>query len=211
MTKEEIVTDIRQFILNVTFINNCISLLKTMDQAKEKYKKEMNLAPTFFGVTQQALVKTIIIEAYKIFDVAIDEGNVVYNKHTKNIGRFINMMSMHTKLLRNPIYKGSPISDDPKAMVQESINEFDGLKDILVKLKYQRDKIYAHSDGKYFLLQDQRDLGKNNLTYREIEELTIFASITLNNFLHYLHEIPQVTLSVNTDDLLDLLKKTCND
>ncbi len=214
MTKEEIVTDIRQFISNVTFINDCTSLLKTMELAKEKYKKEMNLAPTFFGVTQQALVKIIIIETYKIFEVDIDKEdkeNVIYSKHTKNIGRFINMMEMHTKLLQNPLYNGVPIGDEPKELIKTSINEFNELKHILKKLKHQRDKIYAHSDGKYFLYKNQMDLGENNITYGEIEKLTAFASMTLNNFIHYLNEIPQLSMSTNTDDLLVLLKKTCND
>lgn len=204
--KEQIVCLIRQYLMNVTHVNNCLSILKTIDKAKENYGEKLNKAPTFFGVTQQAITKNIVVDTYKLFDFSLEDGNIRPNKETRNIGQFLSMMEMKTKLLSQPIYMGEKIGEEPQKLVKTSISEFFEFADLLKKIKFQRDKIYAHNDKKFFLYKDQRELGEHNITYHEIEMLMVFATKTLNNFLHYLNEIPQATLSVNTDDLLDLFE-----
>lgn len=204
--KEQIVCLIRQYLMNVTHVNNCLSILKTIDKAKENYGEKLNKAPTFFGVTQQAITKNIVVDTYKLFDFSLEDGNIRPNKKTRNIGQFLSMMEMKTKLLSQPIYMGEKIGEEPQKLVKTSISEFFEFADLLKKIKFQRDKIYAHNDKKFFLYKDQRELGEYNITYHEIEMLMVFATKTLNNFLHYLNEIPQATLSVNTDDLLDLFE-----
>lgn len=204
--KEQIVCLIRQYLMNVTHVNNCLSILKTIDKAKENYGEKLNKAPTFFGVTQQAITKNIVVDTYKLFDFSLEDGNIRPNKETRNIGQFLSMMEMKTKLLSQPIYMGEKIGEEPQKLVKTSISEFFEFADLLKKIKFQRDKIYAHNDKKFFLYKDQRELDEHNITYHEIEMLMVFATKTLNNFLHYLNEIPQATLSVNTDDLLDLFE-----
>ena len=203
--KEKIVKLIRQYLLNVTHINNCVSLVKTIDRVEQEYGEKINKAPTFFGVTKQAITKNIIIDTYKLFDFSLDgDSGIKPNRGTRNIGQFLSMMEMKTKMLSRPLYNGEEIGEESKQLVRLSMEEFYEYTDVLKKVKFQRDKIYAHSDKKYFLYKDQRELGEKNITYQEIDMLMMFSTKVLNNFLHYLNEIPQATLSVNTDDLLNL-------
>lgn len=203
--KKNIVKLIRQYLLNVTHINNCLSLVKTIERAEQEYREKINKAPAFFGITKQALVKNIIIDTYKLFDFSLDgDSGIKPNRWTRNIGQFLYMMEVKTKILSRPVYDGEEIGEDPKQLVRLSIKEFHEYTDVLKKIKFQRDKIYAHSDKKYFLYNNQSELGENNITYQEIVILMVFSTKVLNNFLHYLSEAPQHTLSVNTDDLLNL-------
>lgn len=207
MTKKQIVADIRQYLHNTTLANDCISLLKTIDSSETEYFHELNLAPTFFGVTKQALINSVIIETYKLFDFSIKNDEVTYNSNTKNIGKLLNMLEMNIHFLQNPLCDGELIGDSPKDFIKSSVKDYKNNKDLLVKLKYQRDKIYAHSDSKHFSNKDQKSLAENNITYGEIESLLMLVTMILNSCLHYLNEIPHMTLSVNTNDLKFLLER----
>ena len=84
--KEKIVKLIRQYLLNVTHINNCVSLVKTIDRVEQEYGEKINKAPTFFGVTKQAITKNIIIDTYKLFDFSLDgDSGIKPNRGTRNI------------------------------------------------------------------------------------------------------------------------------
>ena len=125
------------------------------------------------------------------------------------------MMEMKTKMLSRPLYNGEEIGEESKQLVRLSMEEFYEYTDVLKKVKFQRDKIYAHSDKKYFLYKDQRELGEKNITYQEIDMLMMFSTKVLNNFLHYLNEIPPVSYthlprtSVECDNCWCVFSKYC--
>ena len=151
ITKEKLIEECEIFINKIRFANACTSILDTLSHNKNSpvWKREYEIAPVFFTITQMSLKRTILMETAKIFEVRKENIRIPkLCKQCKNLKLFRKRKSSISiqKLIEHCKYS--------KLFEKSSLSQYtqllDSLNPTIKNLLRHRDKFLAHNDKKYF-------------------------------------------------------------
>lgn len=147
----------KNLVKEIITLFSYISIYKSLAEARENRLEEINFAPAFFGSVTQSLYTSIILWISKLFDKNSERG--IYN--------FLLFVEGNLSLFSKKHYKQyKSISDDDwrftkigwTELTLTELNKFKQIinkNKILINVKHQRDKFYAHFDDKYFFSLDK--------------------------------------------------------
>lgn len=207
-TKESLRFLLDEYFYRITYTNDCFQLHKFLIQGRNKYLKQMNLAPAFFQLSYSSLLHTVIIELFKLFDPSSKTG--LFN--------LLELCRQNTNLFPTQRKIGCIDCDTDKYIIhnvlsidmsKELAECRKSLKEIskeLENLRNWRNKFYAHLDEKYRNNED--NLTKYfPLNYKNIEKVLETAAMVCNKISVLLDGNASSCQSSNVFDVDNIFKK----
>lgn len=146
----------------------------------------LNIAPAFFGATENALLESGTIRLYKLFD---SDNNAI------TVPKYLNYIEQNLK----NIY-GKDATNNIKKLLKEDRTLLDEYKQSISKLKVVRDKSLAHNDPKYSL--KAKDIWADaGVTYGDIHKLIKISGEVVNHYYGYGNDKYRCITAVNRLDV----------
>jgi hypothetical protein len=198
--------DYRRFLANeIHRFRDSVSVYRQINERTADHLSELNLAPAFFHITEDALFTTIVLWGDKLLDEKGERGLfnfltfVEYNRDWLVIGELQRRRSYPDDhwMLQGRI----PITAESIEEDREKIRALSALK----SLKLRRDKFHGHFDKDYFF-----DRAKFNaeapMTWRDLDEAGDLMGRVLNDYSVDFDGEMQSWKTMNIDDLRTLLE-----
>lgn len=207
MTKEELEAKIESYCSRITYLNDCFELHKLMISNQKENLSVINEFPAFYQLAEKSFIHVCIIELAKLYDYGSEAGlEKLINICEANQNLFLK--KFHNAIIdceTDEIGRSYDILVDIKKDINDARNKIENIKEIILNLKGQRDKFYAHLDKQYqknpsSLITDYP------LNYGDIKELIKTATIICNTFYQDLCRTAHACQTSNWDDINNVFK-----
>ena len=202
MTKDELEAKIESYCSRITYLNDCFELHKLMINSQKEYISEINEFPAFYQLAEKSFIHVCIIELAKLYDYGSDAGlekliNICEANQNLFLKKFHNEL---TDCNTDEIVRSYDIPVDIKKDIEDARNKIENIKEVILNLKGQRDKFYAHLDKEYqknpsLLITDYP------LNYGNIKELIKTATLICNTFYQDLCRTAHMCQTSNWNDI----------
>ena len=212
MTKERMIKEIKAYLIRIVWINDYLTVYKSVSDASVEYNNEINMAPAFFQISLDAIRYSFCMELAKLYGKSENEGTI------KGLIKLIrNNKNLFPTEVKEGCYwfegdLGNPV-DIKSIDIAEELSKYEKdleeLESIVQKVRGRRNRCLAHNDKKYFINPEQvaRDFPLN---FDEATRLVNFGEDFCNNMLAYLSDQRMYCKSSNANDLNNLLWATRN-
>ena len=206
---EKLFEDYREYLKSeVVRLVSYIKLYRRINEKRTDRLDEINIAPSFFQVTLDALFSAIILWVYKLLGSRSERGFINFLSFVENNRKILEIPELqrrkeypdgHWMLDREPITYQTIENHRKQIAELESLPHF----------KLRRDKFHAHFDKKYFF--DRGKIGNDApLKWSDLEAVIEVMGDILNHYsAAYDGNVYQLEpFNINDiDHLLDMLHK----
>lgn len=184
------------------------SVFRQINQRKNDFLRELNIAPAFFNIVEDALFTTIILWIDKLTDEKGQRGLFNFLAFIENNRDWMTVKELQRRrnypddhwMLR-PEHRGPPITAKSIEVDKEKLRRLTALKSINLR----RDKFQAHFDADYFF--DRTKLQTEApITWENLEEAGATISVMLNEYSADFDGNTHEAESINIGDLSALLR-----
>ncbi|KAA9023562.1 AbiU2 domain-containing protein [Niallia endozanthoxylica] len=187
---------IKGLMQEIIQVKSKFKLWQHIQQQRNEYIDELNLAPAFFTLILQSMFNDVIITTAKLYE---------HGKGTINLNKLINIAENHKEIF---IYEEKNKSLLNNEVIKEHKVCIETKKEQLDNLFTWRDRVYAHNDKKYFFEKNQV-IKDAELTIENLEdllqnawEIVNFYSLALEGNAWY----PESIDTLDVDCILSILK-----
>ena len=217
LTKEELIEKLKGLKNTIRMVNDFQKAYDSIRQAisEEGFEEEINLAPGFFSVTRNALIRGMVIETSKLFD---------NDRRAYSLLNFLNSCAQSLPAMQfkaegflmtdHRTGKESQSITRTEAQIKEKFREDialwhkekKALNSAIENLRKQRNKFYAHIDEGYMTDVDAL-VRESPISLSEIKKLIEYASKVYTGIEVYLTKNHTMLCAINSGDLSRLLDK----
>ncbi|MDO4982933.1 MAG: hypothetical protein Q4E35_05185 [Eubacteriales bacterium] len=176
MTSDDILKYARTLMMRIRFAHAYLNTYKAFCDNGKEYYEVMNQAPLFFALTEKSLVTALMIEVCKLFE---DSSQVMSIKKLYNICEQNKPLFPKMRLENG---KETNLPCNLEQILKTTNTKFESYSTIILNVKAQRDKLWAHTD-KACVLEPDKIEKEFPVTWGDIEELLNFASGFANSII----------------------------
>jgi hypothetical protein len=175
----------------------------------------MNIAPAFFSIVLGSLYSSIIIWIAKLFNNNSKRGEKGFNNYLTLVRSHVGLLSkrsfMRRRKVRNDYWIFTQTSWTP-VEICDIEKDVDRIKsnEVLLRIKKQRDKYYAHFDKAYFFKANKLHYDYP-ITLNNLNEIINLIDIIFNRYSVAFDGSAVICEPINVLDievLLEMLKKS---